>query len=374
MRLAFCLNYYFPYGGLQRDFMQIAERARDRGHEIDVYVMEWDGDFPYGIKLHFIPVTGWTNHGKCLDFIKKLQPILKRKQFDLVIGFNKMPGLDCYYAADPCFQAKHTGTFFLKKLLPRYQYYLNSERSVFNQDAKTHILSISKQQKALYQDLYQTPEERFHQLPPPLHPSRKPKDADREQASDLRKTLAKSKQNVLLIVASSFHTKGVDRVIHAVNHLSDRLKEESVLWVVGGDDPQKMNTLVEQFNLTDTVKFLGSRDDMVACYLAADLMVHPARTENTGTVLLEAMLAGCPVITTANCGFANYITEAKAGKVLPEPFDQVVLNEALTNTLEGNEKELKDWSAAALTYSKQADLFSMADKALEVIEHVAKAA
>jgi hypothetical protein len=41
--------------------------------------------------------------------------------------------------------------------------------------------------------------------------------------------------------------------------------------------------------------------------LGADLLIHPAYNENTGTVLLEALVAGLPVLTTAVCGYAHYI-------------------------------------------------------------------
>ena len=44
MRLAFCLFRYFPYGGLQRDFVRIAQACRARGHSIDVYTLRWEGE------------------------------------------------------------------------------------------------------------------------------------------------------------------------------------------------------------------------------------------------------------------------------------------------------------------------------------------
>lgn len=40
------------------------------------------------------------------------------------------------------------------------------------------------------------------------------------------------------------------------------------------------------------MQFLGPRDDVSRLMLAADLLVHPARNENAGMVLLEAMVSG----------------------------------------------------------------------------------
>lgn len=46
------------------------------------------------------------------------------------------------------------------------------------------------------------------------------------------------------------------------------------------------------------------------------MFLHPAYSENTGTVLLEAMVAGLPVIATDVCGYAHYIVDEHMGKVL----------------------------------------------------------
>ena len=52
---------------------------------------------------------------------------------------------------------------------------------------------------------------------------------------------------------------------------------------------------------------------MAGFYHAADYLVHAARTENTGTVLIEAMICGLPVLVTGNCGFAFHVHDADAG-------------------------------------------------------------
>ena len=36
MIVAFCLYKYFPFGGLQRDFMRIAQTVAARGHHVRV--------------------------------------------------------------------------------------------------------------------------------------------------------------------------------------------------------------------------------------------------------------------------------------------------------------------------------------------------
>ncbi|HIF61158.1 MAG TPA: hypothetical protein EYQ26_17000 [Rhodospirillales bacterium] len=56
MKIAVCLYKYFPFGGLARDFLRIMTICHQRGYEIDVYVMEWQGEIPAGFNVHIIPV------------------------------------------------------------------------------------------------------------------------------------------------------------------------------------------------------------------------------------------------------------------------------------------------------------------------------
>ena len=59
MIVAFCLYKYFPFGGLQRDFMRIAQTVAARGHHVRVYTQSWEGECPDVFeRLNRIPITG----------------------------------------------------------------------------------------------------------------------------------------------------------------------------------------------------------------------------------------------------------------------------------------------------------------------------
>ncbi len=54
-----------------------------------------------------------------------------------VVGFQKMPGLDVYYDADGCYQAKALEQHGrLYRLLPRYRLYQAFEEAVFGRDSR----------------------------------------------------------------------------------------------------------------------------------------------------------------------------------------------------------------------------------------------
>ena len=71
--LAFVLFKYFPYGGLQRDFLRIAEVCHRRGHSIRVYTLGWDGPVPDWVDLSEVPVTGLTNPARYRRFARRVE-------------------------------------------------------------------------------------------------------------------------------------------------------------------------------------------------------------------------------------------------------------------------------------------------------------
>ncbi len=106
MKIAFILFKYFPFGGLQRDFFRIAAECVTRGHEIEVYTLSWQGNKPENFNIHIVPVRALTNHKRYELFQQWVRDDLNRHKVNVVVGFNKMSGLDLYYAADACYAEK----------------------------------------------------------------------------------------------------------------------------------------------------------------------------------------------------------------------------------------------------------------------------
>ena len=258
MRLVFCLYKYFPYGGLARDFLRIATVCRQRGHSIKVYVMEWRGDIPEGFDVTVMPVKHWQNHLRNKQFIDKLLPILEAEAFDLVIGFNRMPGLDIYYPADPCFIERNSGfSNFFKRLSGRYRYYSFCENAVYGKQSDTVSLLISEHQKESFKKFYQTPDERLFLLPPGIDKSRlRPDNADQIRA-EFRNDLGLAEQDkVMLMIGTAFKTKGLDRSIKAVALLPDELKQHAYLYVIGEGQHKPFQRMAEKLGVEKNLTFL----------------------------------------------------------------------------------------------------------------------
>lgn len=372
MKLAFCLFKYFPFGGLQRDFRHIAEECLKRGHEVFVNTMLWQADMPEGFNITIFKPKALTNHKRCWNFSVIVNEYLSERNFDLIIGFNKMHGLDIYYAADPCFKARiYESGVKIKSILPRYKTYIALEKAVFEKKSNTQIMLISEAEKPKYIKYYGTQSNRFHVLLPYISKDR----VINNNKSIIRKKICNNlginySNFLLLMVGSSFKTKGLDRSLKAIASLPENLKNKTILLVIGDDNPLPFIKLAKKLNIESRIIFLGGREDVPEFMAASDLLVHPAYTENTGTVLIEAMAAGLPVIVTEICGYAFHIRKADAGLLIPSPFKQHIFNNMLAYMMTSDYKQ--KWENNGLRYIYENDFFSMPEKAVDIIEAYAE--
>ena len=368
MRLAFVLDRYFPYGGLQRDAAFIALACQQLGHQVEFLTMNWQGNHIDNFPVHEFPQKNLTNNGKHRSFTADIASYQQHHHYDGIIGFNKMPGLDIYYAADLCFAARleqRKGAAFYR-FLPRYRQLLQEEAAVFNPKAKTQVLLISPESLHDFPHYYQTQPERLYLLPPGINRDRCWQTTAPMQRENMRKQLnIAAEQKLLLMLGSGFKTKGVDRSIRALAVLPLELKEQSKLLVVGKDNPHDFIKLAKHLKVSHLVQFILGSDQVPDLLQAADVLIHPAYAENTGTVLLEAVVAGLPVLTTANCGYAFYIDKAQAGCVIPMPFAQEKLNATLVYML--TTREQQQWRQNGIRFGEQEDLYSMPERAAKLI-------
>lgn len=371
MRLAFILYKYFPFGGLQRDFFRIALTCQARGHDIVVYTLQWDGEYPNDFDIHTWKPKAFSACTRNAKFHDHVFRCLVQHPADLIIGFNKMPGLDIYYAADTCYEDKaRNQRSRWYRFGPRYRHFSTYERAVFGRNSHTESLLISAAQKPLFEQYYGTASERLHLLPPGIsRDRRRAENGDLIRAEFRHSFDVSDDEIILLMMGSGFKTKGVDRALSAIKVLPDALKAKTRLFIVGQDDPRPFQRQAHNMGIARQITFFSGRDDVPRFLLGVDLLMHPAYNENTGTVLLEALAAGLPVFCTDVCGYAHYIIEANAGELIRSPFSQEAMNAQLVNILQSASLR-KEWQTRALAFADIADIYSMPEQATALIEKI----
>jgi UDP-glucose:(heptosyl)LPS alpha-1,3-glucosyltransferase len=159
-------------------------------------------------------------------------------------------------------------------------------------------------------------------------------------------------------------TKGLDRTIEALASFAN-----ARLFVAGLTETDRTSERLAQrarkIGVDSRIIWLGHREEIPQLMAAADLLVHPARYDTTGTVILEAVVNGLPVITTAACGYARHVEAAHAGIALREPFEFSLFVGAL-NWAKNSAVRLS-WSVAGEKYGHDPILYRGRTRAAEIL-------
>lgn len=337
-----------------------------RGYDVTIFCRSRDGEFP-DLRIVELPNIALTNHGRNIRFARHLSAAVKDR-FDVVAGFNKMPGLDVLYCADP--PAKQPRNLF-DRINPRVMGMHRLESSCFGPQSDTQLLLLADPQRNDYQRIWSMTDTRVAVMPPTIERGRaQPALRGSEARAEMRSKLGLASSTLVWLFVAGFpDTKGFDRIVTAL----PAFPHVKVL-CAGFDlaDP-KLSRLAAQaahLDVTQQIVSLGRRENIPALMAACDLLVHPSRLDITGTVILEAMVNGLPVIATALCGYAPHIAAADAGVVIPEPFVQRALASALEQANDAARRAR--WGANAAAYGAAHDLYSGLDRAADAIERAAK--
>ncbi len=135
---------------------------------------------------------------------------------------------------------------------------------------------------------------------------------------------------VLVAVARLTEQKGIDVAIRALVELPD-----NVVLVVLGEGPERaaLQRLARELDVEARVFLLGRVPDVAAWLGRGVVLVHPARWEGFGLGVLEAMLAGLPVVATNVSALPELVVDGETGLLVP-PDDVQALVRAVEQALE----------------------------------------
>ncbi|MFL5733863.1 MAG: glycosyltransferase family 4 protein [Chloroflexia bacterium] len=119
-------------------------------------------------------------------------------------------------------------------------------------------------------------------------------------------------------VGSLIDCKRQDRFLRAVARAREQVGGLTGALVGDGPERERLKALASSLGLLpDGVLFLGRRDDVPAVLRSADMFVLSSESEGFPNVLLEAMAADLPVITTAAGDSGTVVQEGSTGYVVP---------------------------------------------------------
>jgi UDP-glucose:(heptosyl)LPS alpha-1,3-glucosyltransferase len=146
-------------------------------------------------------------------------------------------------------------------------------------------------------------------------------------------------ETVGLFAAMNYRLKGLEPLLHAVGQLPPRSPFR--LLVAGNRRTQAYERLARRLGITNRVRFLGPRRDMLHCYFAADFLVHPTFYDPCSLVVLEALACGLPVVTSRYNGASELLRPPLDRFVIEDPHDRARLAACMEQLLDPEQRRLQ---------------------------------
>lgn len=159
---------------------------------------------------------------------------------------------------------------------------------------------------------------------------------------------------VALVTSGNFKKRGLDIFSEAVDALPAELKAKASFRVVGKDSG----------SASSLITFDPGLDDIQNYYRAIDVFVLPARIEEFGRVVIEAMGCGLPVITTDKVG-AGELLEGESRRFVIPSHNSKALSEAMAELIQNPDLRAKLGKLNAETVLKNSE-----DKVYEKFDRV----
>lgn len=155
---------------------------------------------------------------------------------------------------------------------------------------------------------------------------------------DVRSSLAgcASDAPVIGVIAQLIERKGHRFLIDVLDGLRTKFPDLRVVFFGQGALEATLRQQVREAGHEDCVHFAGFRDDLLALLPSLTLVVHPALREGLGVSLLQAAVAGVPVVGFAAGGVREAVVNEHTG-LLVKSGDSVALAAAIARVLADRE-------------------------------------
>ncbi|MFA5773674.1 MAG: glycosyltransferase family 4 protein [Candidatus Paceibacterota bacterium] len=336
-------NFSESRGGVERYVYDLSRCLVRDNHEVHIFCHNANisgADEVAKLKFHTVSVSvaGIYTPFKVLSFAANAAQMVKQERFDIIQGFGRTYYQDIYRVGGGCHweYLKHTHPSMsnpLGRLIQRYNprnwAIMKLENESFAPGAYKKIICISKQVKAEIQQYYNVPDKDVVIIYNGIDTNRF-NPANRVTYRDtLRSRYGLSPDDVtVLYVGSGFERKGLRYAIDAISKISGNTPPK--LLVVGRGTIGKHTRLARKLDIANRVIFAGPQSGIEQFYAAADVFLFPTLYEPFGTVCLEAMSTGLPVITSQRAGASEIMSNGIDAFIVDDPTNSVAMAEKLT--------------------------------------------
>lgn len=138
----------------------------------------------------------------------------------------------------------------------------------------------------------------------------------------------------LLFVGRLAGVKGVPVLLEALTDLKSKMPDLKATFIGDGPERSALEDMAKVKGLSDVTEFVGykSQSEVAEALAQTDLFVLPSFAEGVPVVLMEAMAAQVPVVTTQIAGVPELVESGVSGQLVP-PGDAPSLAHAIETLL-----------------------------------------
>lgn len=323
MKLALIRHQYAATGGAELYLQRLLGRLVAQGHEPHLFAAAWSETLD-GVAFHRV-AAGGPRATRPVNFARVVRAEIAREKFDCVFSLERTLQQDVYRAGDGLHRVwlqrrRQFAPWWKMPLVGLGAFHRNMlalEAQTFDPANTRHIIVNSEMVRREIHEHFSFPDERIHLV-------RNGVDVARFQSGRRAETRARfgvaEEEFLLLFVGSGWERKGLRFVLEALRHLAG--KKISLLVVGKGKASAPAAA---------RVIFTGPMREVENAYAAADLFVTLPIYEPSANVVVEALAAGLPVVTSAYNGAAEVLQENVTGSMVsefwqPERVAQTILN------------------------------------------------
>jgi UDP-glucose:(heptosyl)LPS alpha-1,3-glucosyltransferase len=337
VRLAFVYRRLAREGGTEADLYRTTEGLAARGHDVHVFCAEARTAPPPGVAMHRVPVLRAGRVVRLLNFAWAApRRVARAGPWDVVVGFGRTPTQDvvrcgggthrAYLEAMRGFGARG------KAVGPYHRSILALEARQYRAGGFRRVLAVSDRVRREVASGYGVPEGRIRVVYNGVDLVR----FDPSRSAALRPVARRQLRipedaPVVLAVGSGFRRKNVDGLLR----LWAEDPPANAWLVVVGDDERlaAYRRAAAAPALRGRVIFTGPRPAVEEFYAAADAVAVASLQEAFGNVVLEALAAGRPVVTSRTVGAAELLDGPLGELVTDAPDDLQGFRERLAAVL-----------------------------------------
>ena len=275
-----------------------------------------------GIRTFIIPTHGMTDWRWALQF----QRLLQQERVNLIhaheLDANVQGAFVAALSGIPLVATVHGKNYFWEKLRRRLAYRWVSRKATMvavSEDLKQFIVEKVGISSSLVKVLYNGVD-----MLPQCTPA---------EVVECRKELGLPEDHQIVgVVGNLYPVKGHQYLIKAIPAVLKKCPNTSFVFAGRGQLESELKEQVRQFGVGERVFFLGLRQDIPRILAMLDVFVLPSLSEGLSMAILEAMVAGKPVVATQVGGNPELVLHGETGFLVP-PRDSQALASSLVTLL-----------------------------------------